>query len=123
MFYLNLHQNKVSSFVVMLLIIALSTLIFATVTSKIEKNRFVFWETVSPNENISVVSDITIRGHGNAFIRCGAECNIRNCSGMDICKEMGRCRTWKTRFPENLNSNESAARTCRRYLKVIILIF
>lgn len=108
----------------MLLIISLSTLFFATVTSKIEENRFVFWGTVLPNENISVVLDITITRHSNAFIRCGAECSTQNnCSGMDVCEEMGQCRIWKTSFAENLNSNDTSVRNCRRYLKVIISIF
>lgn len=106
----------------MLLIISLSTLIFATVTSKIEENRFVFWGTLLPNENISVVLDITIPS--NAFIRCGAECSTQNnCSGMDVCEEMGQCRFWKTSFAENLNSNDTAVRNCRRYFKVIISNF
>nr|XP_034309473.1 papilin-like [Crassostrea gigas] len=106
----------------MLLIISLSTLIFATVTTKIEENRFVFWGTVLPNENISVVLDITIPRHSNAFIRCGAECSTQNnCSGMDVCEEMGQCRIWKTSFAENLNSNDTAVRNCRRYLKVHLL--
>lgn len=62
----------------MLLIISLSTLFFATVTSKIEENRFVFWGTVLPNENISLVLDITIPRHSNASIWCGAECSTQN---------------------------------------------
>lgn len=108
----------------MLLIISLSTLIFATVTTKIEENRFVFWGTVLPNENISVVLDITIPRHSNAFIRCGAECSTQNnCSGMDVCEEMVQCRIWKTSFAENLNSNDTAVRNCRRFLKVIISFF
>lgn len=108
----------------MLLISSLSTLIFATVTSKIEGNRFVFWGTVLPNENISVVLDITIPRHSNAFIRCGAECSTQNnCSGMDVCEEMGQCRIWRTSYAENLNSNDTAVRNCRRYFKVIISIF
>lgn len=93
-------------------------------TSKIEENRFVFWGTVLPNENISVVLDITIPRHSNAFIRCGAECSTQNnCSGMDVCEEMGQCRFWKTSFAENLNSNDTAVRNCRRYFKVIISNF
>lgn len=108
----------------MLLIIPLSTLFFATVISKIEEKYFVFSGMVSQNENISAVLDITMSRDDNANLRCGAECNTQNnCSGMDICEEMGRCRIWKTIFPENLNSNETAVQMCRRYLKVKLLIF
>lgn len=108
----------------MLLKIYLSVLFFATVISKIEEKRFVLWGIVPQTENLSVVLDITISKDSNAVLLCGTECNAQNkCSGMDICEEIGRCRIWETSFEENFNSNDTAVKTCRRYMKVIIFIF
>lgn len=108
----------------MLLKIYLSVLFFATVISKIEENRFVLWGIVPQAENLSVVLDITMSKDSNAVLLCGTECNAQNnCSGMDICEEMGRCRIWEKSFVENFNSDDTAVKTCRRYVKVLIFIF
>lgn len=108
----------------MLLKIYLSVLFFATVISKIEEKRFVLWGIVPQTENLSVVLDITMSKDSNAVLLCGTECNAQNnCSGMDICEEVGRCRIWEIGFVENFNSNDTAVKTCRRYMKVIIFIF
>lgn len=123
-FYLYFASDKVSFHAVMLLKIYLSVLFFATVISKIEEKRFVLWGIVPQTENLSVVLDITMSKDSNAVLLCGTECNAQNnCSGMDICEEVGRCRIWEIGFVENFNSNDTAVKTCRRYMKVIIFIF
>lgn len=123
-FYLYFASYKVRFHAVMLLKIYLSVLFFATVISKIEEKRFVLWGIVPQTENLSVVLDITMSKDSNAVLLCGTECNAQNnCSGMDICEEVGRCRIWEIGFVENFNSNDTAVKTCRRYMKVIIFIF
>lgn len=123
-FYLYFASDKVSFHAVMLLKIYLSVLFLATVISKIEEKRFVLWGIVPQAENLSVVLDITMSKDSNAVLLCGTECNAQNnCSGMDICEEVGRCRIWEIGFVENFNSNDTAVKTCRRYMKVIIFIF
>lgn len=123
-FYLYFARDKVSFHVVMLLKIYLSVLFFATVISKIEEKRYVLWGIVPQTENLSVVLDITMSKDSNAVLLCGTECNAQNnCSGMDICEEIGRCRIWEKSFVENFNSDDTAVKTCRRYVKVLIFIF